>query len=61
MFSKCSCAWSVLGVAKKARGQNRGIPEKEKTAYMAKHFFLKSSASSERMTSSGTGGGCLDW
>ena len=34
---------------------------KRKRSYMAKHFCLKSSASSPRTMSSGTGGGNFDW
>lgn len=32
----------------------------EKETDISKHFLLKSSASSVRTTSSGTGGGCFD-
>ena len=40
---------------------SRRLKDKRKRSYMAKHFCLKSSASSLRTMSSGTGGGNFDW
>jgi hypothetical protein len=43
------------------RKMSRRSKVKRKRSYMAKHFCLKSCASSPRTMSSGTGGGNFDW
>ena len=62
MLPEFSSTWTLLRIFKNSYISYS--PRKNLTrnsAYVAKHFRLKSSASSDRMTPSGTGGGSWDW
>ena len=58
MSTQLSRCGSLVGVTVESL-MNRVRPERLKGTYAAKHFSLKSSASSERAMPSGTGGACF--